>query len=131
MTRHVKATDAFPPELVKEMYRHYAGGYIWLPIPRRQINSVKSQVLTYREMGYATNVIADLVKRTPRRVCQIIKAFHGKKIVGKKIGTEVLQKAAEAEARAWAPGQLPIAMDDKRFGEAMRNMSVPRRDSKV
>lgn len=74
-------------------------------------------------------------------MCQIIKAFHGNKIVGKKIGTEVLQKAAEAEAREWVPGQLPKAMDEldqstqqeyhKRFGEAMRNMCVPRKGSNV
>lgn len=63
------------------------------------------------ERGYATKVIADIVKRSPRRVCQ------------------VLQKAVAFEASHRKPGKSPATIAEldqsvqaeyqKKFGEAM------------
>lgn len=29
--KHVNAKDVFPPEIVKEIQKHYSGGYLWIP----------------------------------------------------------------------------------------------------
>ncbi len=129
MPKYANAFDVLPEKLVQEIHKHYCGGNLWIPPAKRISACVKDEILNYREQGYATKVIADMVKRSPRRVCQVIQQHHLKQEVQKRVSTQVLQKAVAEEVSHWKPGKSPATIAEldqsvqaeyqKKFGEAM------------
>jgi len=72
--KHANAHDIFPEEQVKEIKKHYSGGYIF--IPKRSNKERDENIRALYESGAPVKAIAGEMGLTERRLRQICKKNH-------------------------------------------------------
>ena len=73
MKKYANAEKILPPELLKEVQKHYTG-ILWIPTPSRFYKERRQLVIALHLQGIKSCEIANLAGVTIRRVNQILAA---------------------------------------------------------
>ena len=72
---YANAKDVLPPELLKEVQKHYSG-ILWIPAPGSFYQERRDLVVALHLQGVSTGEISTLAGVTTRRVNQILAEYR-------------------------------------------------------